>query len=198
MIRSTLLSAEHGFPTKNEASARALVTVNQVHGVSVVEAATAPAQADGLWTSKSGVGLGIRTADCIPLLLESKQNGRVAAVHAGWKGVIGEIPMVGVGVLESEPGAMQAALGPHIRQCCYCVGEDLAERFGVRFGSKVLLHRAGRVYLDLAYAVRAQLSEKGVTLVDDVERCTHCDTSFHSFRRGGAAAGRQVSFIVCP
>ena len=198
MIRSKLLRAEHGFPTKDEVSNHALVTVNQVHGVSVIDAAAAPAQADGLWTSTSKVALGIRTADCIPLLLESMSGRRVAAVHAGWKGVIGEIPQVGVAVFERESQDLRAAIGPHIRQCCYCVGEDLAERFGARFGSRVFHRRDGKVFLDLAYAVRAQLSEKGVAQVDDVERCTHCDAAFHSFRRDGAVAGRQVSFIVCP
>lgn len=198
VIRSRLLEATHGFPTRDEAVRPSLITVTQVHGARVIEAAEAPTEADGLWTERPGVALGIKTADCVPLLLEDPVRRRVAAVHAGWRGAIAEIPTVGLKALGGDAKQVRAAIGPHIRACCYAVSEDLAERFSARFGAAVASVRDGQVYLDLSRAVRAQLEEQGVSQIDDVEGlCTSCDGRFHSYRREKGAPGRQVSFIVC-
>lgn len=198
VIHSKLLTAVHGFPTRDEVLERKLVTVNQVHGARVVEAAEAPTDADALWTAKPGVALGIKTADCVPLLLEDPIGQRVAAVHAGWRGAIAEIPLAGLKALGSDAKHVRAAIGPHIRACCYAVGEELAERFTQRFGPKVAVRRDGQVFLELSFAVRAQLEEQGVSQIDEVEGlCTSCDRRFHSYRREKGAPGRQVSFIVC-
>ena len=198
VIRSKLLEAVHGFPTRDEASDRKLICVNQVHGNRVVEAREAPTDADALWTQEPGVALGIKTADCVPLLLEDPVKRRVAAVHAGWRGAIAEIPLEGLKALSTDAKQVRAAIGPHIRACCYAVGEELAERFAKRFGASVTQRREGQVFLDLSRAVRAQLEEAGVSQIDDVEGlCTSCDRRFHSYRREKGAPGRQVSYIVC-
>ncbi len=198
VIRSKVLTAVHGFPTRDEVPERKPILVNQVHGDRVVEAALAPTDADALWTSTLGASVGIKTADCVPLLLEDPVSQRVAAVHAGWRGAIAEIPLRALEALGSEAKNVRAAIGPHIRACCYAVGEDLAERFAKRFGPSVVTRRDGQVYLDLSKAVRAQLEEFGVSQIDDVEGlCTSCDRRFHSFRREKGAPGRQVSYIVC-
>lgn len=198
MIRSKVLTAAHGFPTRDEAPERNPVLVTQVHGNRVVEAGVAPTDADALWTATLGTAVGIKTADCVPLLLEDEARRRVAAVHAGWRGALAEIPLRALEALGSEGRDVRAAIGPHIRACCYAVGDDLAQRFAQRFGASVAVHRDGRVFLDLSMAVRAQLEEYGVRQVDEVERlCTSCDTRFHSFRRDQGASGRQISYIVC-
>src|SRR5436189_2136211 len=121
MIRSKLISAEHGFPVKGEEPPLAVITVNQVHGASVIEASRVPANADGLWTSQAGVGLGIKTADCIPLLLEDPVAKRVAAVHSGWRGTYAAIAEEAVRELKGQN--LRAAIGPCIRVCCYVVSE---------------------------------------------------------------------------
>ncbi|MBK7858611.1 MAG: polyphenol oxidase family protein [Archangiaceae bacterium] len=200
VIRSKLISAEHGFPFRDGAAGRALVTVNQVHGARVVEAAEAPAEADALWTERAGVGLGIKTADCVPLLLEDPVGRRVAGVHSGWKGTYASISTEAVKALTargSQASDLRAAIGPCIRVCCYVVSDALADQFIERFGD-VVERRAGLPYLDLAKTVRLQLERAGVSRVDDVEGlCTACDLRFHSYRREKGAPGRQISYIAC-
>lgn len=203
LLRSSALLADHGFPFANGVP-RALAAVTQVHGAKVVQASAVSDQlgeADGLWTETPGLALGIKTADCVPLLLDDPQGRRVAGVHAGWRGTIAEIPLAGLEALVkrgSKAGEVRAAVGPSIRGCCYAVGADLAERFVKRFGAKVAQARDGQVYLDLAVAVEAQLREAGVSQIDlSTGLCTSCDRRFHSYRREKGAPGRQVSFIVC-
>ncbi|MBL8953167.1 MAG: peptidoglycan editing factor PgeF [Myxococcaceae bacterium] len=198
VIVSNLLTAEHGFPTRDEVQERKLVTVHQVHGSRVVEAAEAPAEADAVWTAREGVALGVKTADCVPLLLEDPVQKRVAAVHSGWRGTWAEIAPLAVTALGGNPKDLRAAIGPCIRVCCYVVSEELAAQFAGRYGAPVVERREGRPYLNLAKTVRLQLQRAGLSQIDDVgDLCTSCDARFHSYRREKGAPGRQVSFIAC-
>ncbi len=197
VITSKLLTAVHGFPTRDEVLERKLVTVHQVHGNRVVEAAEAPAEADAVWTARPGVALGVKTADCVPLLLEDPVGRRVAAVHSGWRGTWAEIAPLAVAALGGQPRELRAAIGPCIRVCCYVVSDELAEQFSSRYGAPVVQRRDGKPHLDLAKTVRLQLQRAGVSHIDDVgDLCTSCDRRFHSFRREKGAPGRQVSFIA--
>jgi YfiH family protein len=179
-----------------------LIAVTQVHSARVVEAGEGElGEADALWTQREGWTLGIKTADCVPLLLEDPVGRKVAAVHAGWRGAIGEIPLRALELLAkagTKTSDVRAALGPSIRTCCYVVGDDLAERFTARFGSSVVERRDGKPYLDVARSVRLMLEEAGVpsSQIADTGECTSCDKRFHSHRRDHAG-GRQVSFITC-
>src|SRR5581483_3725107 len=148
VITSSVLSVPHGFPTRDGRPPQPLFTVHQVHSDRVVQAGPGElGQADALWTQEQGAALGIKTADCVPLLLEDPVGRRVAAVHAGWRGAIAEIPLRAIEALVrsgTEPSNLRAALGPSIRTCCYVVGEDLAERFERRFGASVVERRDGK------------------------------------------------------
>jgi purine-nucleoside/S-methyl-5'-thioadenosine phosphorylase / adenosine deaminase len=94
-------------------------------------------QGDALITDEPGILLPVRTADCVPILLMDPERRVVAAIHAGWKGMLGCIAEKAVGEMrrgfDSRPGAILAAIGPCIRACCYEVGEDLAGAFCGRF-----------------------------------------------------------------
>jgi YfiH family protein len=206
VITSTALGVPHGFPTREGQPPKPLITVRQTHSARVVEAKYAEhdgdlGEGDALWTDRDGVTLGIKTADCVPLLLEDPVGRRVAAVHAGWRGAIAEIPLRALEVLKAhgtKPGDVRAVLGPSIRTCCYVVQDDLAGQFTARFGAEVVVRRDGKPYLDVARAVRKALEEGGVPTaqITDTGECTSCDKRFHSHRRDHAG-GRQVSFIVC-
>jgi YfiH family protein len=202
VITSSVLSVPHGFPTRDGRPPHPLFTVHQVHSDRIVHAGPGElGQADALWTQEEGAALGIKTADCVPLLLEDPVGRRVAAVHAGWRGAIAEIPLRSIEELArqgTQAQNLRAALGPSIRTCCYVVGEDLAERFVERFGPTVVERRDGTPYLDVARSVRLQLAQAGVPAehIADTGECTSCDKRFHSHRRDHAG-GRQVSFIVC-
>src|SRR5579883_1782794 len=113
------------------------MSVRQVHS-SLVWRDPAPETAgDGMMTDASGVLLGIRVADCVPILLADVRRGVIAAVHAGWRGTVARIVEKAVGELRaqfgSDPADLRAALGPSIRRCCYQVGAEVVEAFAAQF-----------------------------------------------------------------
>lgn len=172
-----------------------IVRVKQVHGARAVKAAEAPGQeADALVAAPMGepVAVGVRVADCVPVLVASADTGGVAAIHAGWRGVVAGVVPAGVELLGR--GALVAAIGPCIGACCFEVGAEVAERIGF------VTRRAGeKAYVDLRAAVRAQLRVLGLAdeAIDDVPGCTkHEPERFHSFRRDGANSGRMLAAIA--
>ncbi len=182
-----------------------LRTVSQVHGDRVVEAASpggSGGEADALWTGELGIAVGVRTADCVPILLADPVGRRVAAVHSGWRGTVARVSARAVEALAQKgtrPADLVAAIGPSIRACCYRVSTDLAQRFA-DFGPGVVIEEGGGVHLDLAIAVRASLVACGVAAdrIDLLPDCTSCDPArFFSHRRDLGVTGRHLSFAVC-
>jgi polyphenol oxidase len=189
-------SIEHGFGTIADGAwlgTEDHAWARQVHGDTVFVASTGGSQGDGdaIVTRQRGLWVGIRTADCIPILLADPRAGVVAAVHAGWRGTVAEIgaktvrQMLDIG---AQLGDIQAVIGPGIGLCCFEVGAEVSPHFGL----------SGQVCVDLAGANRRQLEAAGVPAgqIEVLPYCTRCDASqFHSFRRDGAAAGRLLSAI---
>jgi hypothetical protein len=180
-----------------------LALAEQVHGTAVVRAdpALVP-EADALWTDTPGGWIGIRTADCVPVLLCSEDGARVAAVHSGWRGTVARIAEAAVAALAREgtpPGTLRAAIGPAIGPCCYEVGEDLAVRFAELFGPEVVRRGGPAPRLDLRLAVRRTLVTAGVpeAHIEDVPGCNSCDAGrFFSHRRDRGGTGRHLAFIA--
>lgn len=190
----------------------ALGTVSQVHGVAIVKASATSgdqvrpplAEADAIWASTPGVAVGVKTADCVPLLIEDRRLGFVAAVHAGWRGVIGKIAQVAISTLceaGSNPADLRVAVGPCIQRCCFEVDGDLPQRFTAAFGEQVVYRPAGKakVHLDLPWALSRTLEAAGIAAshVDLKTECTVCDPRFYSHRREKGLTGRHLSFITC-
>lgn len=185
-----------------------LYETSQVHGAHIVDVAamddvvqTRTIEADALVTRAESVAVAVRTADCLPVLLAHPQSGSVAAVHAGWRGAAAGIVSRTVARLEAQgcPRAeIVAAIGPHIRACCFEVGDEVIAALNASSGTDVRRRgRSEQPHADLSAAVRAQLANAGVTQLDEVIACTHCDTHrFHSFRRDGKQSGRLLSVIV--
>jgi len=180
-----------------------LVLAEQVHGTTVVRASpgTVP-EADALWTDAPDAWIGIRTADCVPVLLCSEDGSRVAAVHSGWRGTVSRIAQAAVGEL-GRAGAtaerLRAAIGPAIGACCYDVSEDLAARFAEAFGAEVVRRDGGQPRLDLRLAVRRTLIASGIpeAHIEDVPGCNACDAArFFSHRRDRGGTGRHLAFIT--
>jgi polyphenol oxidase len=154
-----------------------------------------------------GVGCGIRTADCVPVLVGDRRSGAVAAIHSGWRGTAARVVVTGVDALREQIGAagdLVAAIGPHIELCCFEVGDDVAaelSRAARPSACESLIQRglSGKARVDLRRLVRAQLEEIGLApgAIDDVRACTVCDSArFHSFRRDRDRSGRMLSAIV--
>lgn len=196
---------QHGFGTRH-GSPEAGVTLHQIHSDHVLNAAILKhhrAEGDALVTDEIGVSIGIRTADCVPVLLVDRSQRAVAAVHAGWRGTAAEISRRAIEKLaedfESDPADIYAAIGPCIRECCYEVSEDVAQQL-TRFeagGARVVA--TGKQKVDLASANRFQLQQAGVKagLIFDCCLCTRClSEQFFSYRREPKNPGRMLSAIA--
>jgi hypothetical protein len=160
----------------------------QVHGDTVIDAGQPDGtKADALIASTPGDAVGVRVADCVPILLAA-EDGRVAAVHAGWRGVVNGI--IGKAAARIRPTV--AAVGPHIGPCCFEVGHDVAAQIG--FVDRTV---GDKSFVNLRQAVHAQLKASGVTVIDDVGECTKCHRdAYHSFRRDADASGRMIAVIA--
>ena len=180
-----------------------LFGVKQVHGDTVVQAPVAEQfEADAIWSGRAGDAVGVKTADCVPILLVDPKGRRVAAVHAGWKGTLSEIAARTVEALVragSSPADLRAAIGPSIGPCCYAVGEDLAAKFAERFPAEICVRRPSGPSLDLPSAVRTTLVRAGLppAQIDTLGLCTSCDARFFSHRRDRGLTGRHFSFVAC-
>ena len=183
-------------------------TVHQVHGDRLVEGAPGlppRTEADAIVSAPGGLAPAVKTADCVPVLLCDRRTGRVAAVHAGWRGTRLRIVARAVEALAGGPpagrkdetgdlGPVLAAIGPCIGSCCYEVSAELAAEFAAAFGPGVV---AGRK-LDLVEANRRALVEAGVRpeAIDVVGGCTSCHPDrFFSHRRDAGRTGRHLSWI---
>jgi YfiH family protein len=182
---------------------RRLRFCEQVHGRTIHEI-TAGAEAvadvgpgDGLITTVPGLGLLVWTADCVPVLLAG--DGVVGAIHAGWRGCAADV--VGAAVKQmarlhdTPPGDLRAALGPSVCGACYEVGPEVPEALR-RFDLDESRWRIGN-RVDLRGFLSARLEALGVPTghIDTVGGCTVESAELASYRRDGAAAGRQWAMI---
>ncbi|HEY0711448.1 MAG TPA: peptidoglycan editing factor PgeF, partial [Polyangia bacterium] len=188
-----------------------LCLARQVHGAVVARATaeTAPdeqPEADAIITGVAGAAVGVFTADCVPLLIADPASGAVAAVHAGWRGVIAGVAPAAVAALAadfgSEPAEMRLALGPAIGVCCFEVGDEVAAIFSQTFlsaGDLIRQGGRGRPHVDLRRALFLQLKAAGVRAehLDLGGDCTMCDPKrFYSYRRDNTQTGQHLSLIV--
>ncbi|WP_456481224.1 peptidoglycan editing factor PgeF [Oceanithermus sp.] len=183
-----------------------LARLSQLHGAEV-HVAQGPGvwEGDGLVSAEPGLVLAVGVADCYPLLLEDPVAGAVAALHAGWRGVLGNILAVGVerlAGLGADPARLRLAVGPGIAGPSYQVSAELAERFArAGYGDAVLPDpEPGRARLDLPTAIRQQAIALGIGLerIAFSGRDTYRDPTLFSYRRDGAASGRMWGLIQVP
>lgn len=172
-----------------------LAWLRQVHSARVVSAESgACGEGDALVTRQAGLALSVATADCVPVVVAG--GDRVAAVHAGWRGIAEGVVAAALHRLGGDPGTLTAWIGPAIGPCCYEVGGDVAERVaGASHAAVVKARATGRPHLDLPAAATHQLAAGGIERVQHIEACTRCSTGeLWSYRREGRGAGRNYTF----
>lgn len=156
---------------------------------------------DALASDVPRVLLGVKTADCVPVILGEARTGACAAVHAGWRGTADSILAHAVERLRDEYGArpanLIAAIGPAALRCCYEVGPEVVEVFNTRLpedaGALFTPTRAGHALVDLHEANRRQLLRAGLSPanIHAAPLCTMCRTDlFFSYRREKQKHGR--------
>jgi YfiH family protein len=196
---------DHGFGLRDSELPAGVRTVKQIHSRIVLDVeewsssddAPAP-EGDALISDRAGIRVGIRTADCVPILLVDPAIPVVAAIHAGWRGSAENIAAAAVSELSNKwktrPGNLRAAIGPSIGACCYEVGAEVANRFET--WNPQMRQAQGPVHLDLRAINEEQLRAAGVRDIWRSEECTFClPRRFFSFRREREQAGRMLSFI---
>jgi YfiH family protein len=185
-----------------------VLRVHQVHGNRVIVATPEgpwdnSTQADGIISTSSAQLASVRTADCAPILLCTEDGLAVAAVHAGWRGVVAEIVPIAVAQLRQfHPGkALHAAIGPCIGPHAFEVGPEVLDAFAALFGDAppiITRQPNGKGHVDLRLAIFRQLQTKGIEedKIDSSDRCTFRDKGeFFSHRREAGLTGRMISLI---
>jgi YfiH family protein len=180
--------------------------LRQVHGDRVVvvdePGARAGAAADAAVTARVGAVLAIQTADCVPLALIADE-GVVAAVHVGWRGLLtGVVEGAAEAVRRAGGGRLRAVMGPSIHRCCYEFGAADLECVATRCGDGVrATTRSGRPALDMPAAVASALAA-----IPDTEvlragpDCTGCGSPpmFSHRARGDTARQAMVVWLDGP
>jgi YfiH family protein len=154
-------------------------------------------EGDALTTDRPGLALSVVTADCVPVLLAGPPGDpRIAAVHAGWRGIASGIIPATLQALGSPKG-WTAWIGPAIGPCCYEVGDEVAEQVAAASTPEaVVQHPGGRPHLDLVRAAAHQLEAAGVGDIRVLPLCTRCEEArLSSYRREGKGGGRNIGYI---
>jgi YfiH family protein len=173
--------------------------LRQVHGIQVV--AADPGQileADASYTAEVGVACAVLTADCLPVLFCDHAGTRVAAAHAGWRGLAGGVLEATVQAMALPADQLMAWLGPAIGPAAFEVGAEVREAFVSKHpqadAAFVPSLNSGRFMADLYALARIRLAACGVTAVYGGGLCTLSDPRFYSYRRA-ARTGRFASLV---
>jgi YfiH family protein len=140
----------------------------------------------------------VLTADCLPVLFCNRAGTRVAAAHAGWRGLLAGVLEQTVHALGEPPDRLMAWLGPAIGARAYEVGDELRAAFVRQDGAAAAacFQRQGERWLfDLYAMARHRLACAGVAAVSGGTHCTYHDAQrFFSYRRDGRT-GRMASLV---
>lgn len=190
-------------------AADSLTTVRQVHGVEVaIVRAPAPGRpsrrADALVTDRSGITLGVLSADCAPVLLADRAAGVIGAVHAGWRGALAGVIEAAVGAMRdlgARPERIGAAIGPCIGRTSYEVGPDLHAPVVAEDPEAATLFApiagSDRLLFDLQGYARRRLARAGVRDCHDLAADTLADEArFFSARRTRRRGGERFGLLL--
>lgn len=186
---------ERLFPASN-----GVITTRQVHGADVVMADQAPRSGDAIVAASPRQIVGVRTADCVSVLLADPTSGIVAAVHAGWRGLVSNVIAAAVrrlNELTSQTARPIAAIGPAIGREAFEIGPEVASRFVDAGLREVVFPDDPRPHADLHLAARIRLQDSGIpaSRIEGGQICTYTDLRFFSYRRSGMHAGSHLAAI---
>ncbi len=189
-----------------------LVTADQVHSANVRAVTKDDAgkifeNTDGFVTREKNIPISVSVADCAPILLEDRENGVVAALHAGWRGTVSGIASEGVKkmlILGADIKNINAAIGPCIHKCCYTVGEDFFNTVvslrGNDFAKRhIFKSQKNELSADITSMNGEILLENGI-LPENISissKCTSCESNiFFSHRASKGKRGAMKAAIM--
>ncbi len=176
------------------------IWLNQVHGTRVLDCAESVRnrEADAGITSRPGQVCVVMTADCLPVLLCNRTGSRVAAVHAGWRGLADGVIEAALAGFADSAEQLLVWLGPAIGPDAFEVGPEVRERFLQDDPAAVSAFRPGRPghwLADIYQLARLRLERAGVGFIGGGDYCTVTEPErFFSYRRD-KVTGRMASLI---
>lgn len=209
--QQALLEAPAFAHIKKSMKLDALVCARQIHGIQGLHVTPNNPQtltsftqdADFLITSERRIGIGILTADCVPLIMHDAIQNVAAIAHAGWRGTINQIGVVAFQALKHQFNAqekgMRIFIGPCAGVCCYRIDEQFIKTLQLNcYTHKTVIKRNGEWFFDLALFNKIQLEMAGIPRESfrmQYNACTICSPHFFSYRRQKEKAGRQITII---
>lgn len=191
----------------------ALVTPDQTHGTKgliitspedVLSYKPYSSDADFVVTNLSNVGIGVATADCLPIVFYDSSQHVIAVAHAGWQGSINGIATKTIKAMQEHFGTkleyLKVFFGPCAKVGAYEVGPDFADNLAdCPFKNEVLIKKNGQVYFNLPLYNQLLLQHMGIrreAFKLDYNLCTISDESFCSYRREGNQSKRQMTIAA--
>lgn len=160
-------------------------------------------EGDAIITNIKNIAIGVFTADCVPIIIIDEEKKVSAAIHSGWKGTYNSIVIETIEKMKKEyscnPNSLKVYIGPHIRQCCYEVSEELKEKFILKTGVNEDKLFKGR-NLSLEFCILKDLEKEKVKKenIFSLGLCTYCskEVKLHSYRKSNGDYGRLFTFVI--
>lgn len=158
-------------------------------------------EGDALITNVKDVAIGVFTADCVPIIIVDNKNKVIGAIHSGWRGTFNSIVLKTLDKMKEEfnidISSTKVFIGPHIRQCCYEVSEELKNDFlnKTQIEENKLFKERN---LSLEECILKDIREFGILEenIYSIDLCTHCEEKLklYSYRKSVGTYGRLFSF----
>lgn len=171
--------------------------------IQILNTYTEPIIADAAITDRKNLFIGIKTADCLPVLIFDPKNRVIGAVHAGWRGTAKGILKKTINKMNEIYGCesknLLIAFGPYIKGCCYEVGYEVIEKMKKENPQQEYIFRInGKKHIDIGIAnfiqaISAGVKKENIWISEDCTYCKH--NEYASYRFHGKKAGRQYGII---
>ncbi len=190
-----------------------LIFLKQVHGIDgkiftnpsqIKQGLTIfPENGDFLITNLKNVGIGVLTADCLPVVFYDTEKNVAAVAHAGWRGAVAQINPKVIRIMqnkfETKIENLKIFFGPCAKSCCYQVQEEFLKDPKIsNYSEDVILKKNNSLFFDLPKLATLQLLNLGIKekqIETSYNLCTICNSNFHSYRRDKEKSGRQATVI---
>lgn len=186
----------------NKTHYKPLPFLTQVHSSNVLSADEddiSSTPCDGVYSRRVKQALVILTADCLPIILVSTQSNEIAAVHAGWKGLVNGVIENALARFSAPRESISVWIGPGICQKHFEVGEELLAKFS-NYNAQIVSGEGQKYHIDLAGIAETILQKQGVINIQRSNACTYCRDDLFSFRRsthqGLSDCGRMATVVM--